>query len=162
MGKGIQFETHFCDKWGLHSQISFMFRYFPLLFSLYISFVAVFLCFPMCMCCVLCVRCLCMYHFMFVFSFFCIFRGFYRNSLFNKTLCFAIFLYERCFYGVPNMLSCIPFHLRLIFFHFVGYFFSHSQSISNHSSAQTHTQRMNGFIKGKIRTQYNGLLEYLA
>lgn len=29
-----------------------------------------FLCFPMCMCCVLCVRCLCMYHFMFVFSFF--------------------------------------------------------------------------------------------
>lgn len=71
MGKGIQFETHFCDKWGLHSQISFMFRYFPLLFSLYISFVAsLFLCFPMCMCCVLCVRCLCMYHFMFVLSFF--------------------------------------------------------------------------------------------
>lgn len=62
------------------------------------------------------------------FLFFCIFRGFYRNSLFNKTLCFAIFLCERCFYGVPNMLSCIPFHLRSIFLHSVEYFFFRTRS----------------------------------
>lgn len=59
MGKGIQFEIHFCDKWELHSQNSFVFSFvvFPSVPFADTSFFH------------MCVRQSVLDHFMFVFSF---------------------------------------------------------------------------------------------
>lgn len=143
----------------------FLFRYFclccsvfhlPFLFTIFCSFYSFGF-----------FRCSYMYHCMFVLLF-CIFRGFLRNSLFNK-IRFTFALYGKAL--LPKyVISHVSFHYR---FPFMCVFFS-TWSCIYFSSYSVFLNRsffffikgkiecMNGFIKGEMRTKCNGLLQYLG
>lgn len=132
-GKSIYFEIHFCDKCGLHSQILFLFRYLPLLCPFPSPLPPLpsksFLCFftfslkPVLFGVSVCV---CVWIIFRLFCVFCIFRGFLRNSLFNKisivlylfTVTKALFLFSAAIHLTLSK-CCLVFPLTDVFATFI-------------------------------------------